>query len=85
MFLRTMHPAVGHVPTYLKTQTNFNSKFCHFPTQPGKGIGIHSGGSRFQPRLAGLLITLNESFVVPLSSSRDARDEFQTMHFTKCV
>ena len=69
--------------TYRRTQRYkqiFNSRFCHFITQPGKGTGIYSGGSRFKSRLAGWLVILNESFVVPLSSSRGARDEFQTMH-----
>jgi hypothetical protein len=78
MFSRTMHRGVGHVSTYLETTKNYNSKPC-------KGTGIYSEGSRFKSRLAGWLVILNESFVVPLSSSRDARDEFQTMHFTKCV
>jgi len=82
MLSRTMHRGVGHVSTYLETPKNFNSKFCHFMTQPRKSTGIHSVGSRFKSRLAGLLVILNESSVIPLSSSRVARDEFQTVHFT---
>jgi len=56
-----MHRGVGHVSTYLVTPTNFNSKFCHFITQPGKGIGIYSAGSSFKSRLAGWLVIPNES------------------------
>jgi hypothetical protein len=60
MFSGTMYRGVGHVSTYLETLANFNSKFCHFMTQPGTGNGIHSGDSKLKSRLAGLLVILNE-------------------------